>query len=586
MQSARQRQVEAARGLRPLDWVLENIQLVNVYTQEVYPAEIGILEGVIVHVGPPGCFAGSAARRYDGRGQFALPGLVDSHVHIESSMMSPAAFAEAVIPRGTTTVVVDPHEIANVVGLRGVGYMLEATADLPLRVYAQAPSCVPAVPGLETAGAAFGPAEIREMLGWERVIGLAEVMNYVGVIEQDALMSGVVGAALEKGVPISGHAPGMLNEALSAYLIAGPGSDHESYTAEELWQKLRAGMTVEGRVSSFLESMTAVGGIVRQLGALPPNLVLCTDDIFPEDLARHGHVDRVVRLGIAGGMTPVQAICAGSLQGALRHRLHHLGALAPGKAADIVLVPDLTAFVPDEVFCGGQLTARQGKMLMDLRPAQPHPLESENTVHLPHPPCREDFLLAARPGRTEEQVHVLVVAPSLQRSLETRAVRVRGGWVDLTDQTDLCWVAVLERHGRTQGRSLGVARGLVLRAGAVASTVAHDSHNLVVMGRNAEDMAAAAGAVAAAGGGIAYARDGRVTAELPLPIGGLMSPWGLEEMVARMGLLNDAMRAGGMEYPQPLGPIFAMALPVIPDYGFTDLGLVDVARQERVPLWA
>ncbi|MCG2768600.1 MAG: amidohydrolase family protein [Anaerolineae bacterium] len=582
---ARLRRVEAARGERAMDLLIEDVQLINVYTGEIYPSDIGISGEYVAYVGPPAWSGPEPKERFSAEGKFAAPGLIDSHIHIESSMMSPAGFAAAVLPRGTTTVVIDPHEIGNVLGLRGVRYMLEATADLPLRVFVQVPSCVPSVPTLETAGAEFGAAEVAEMLTWDRVIGLAEVMDYMGVILQSDRMRSILDVALAIGTVISGHCPGLRGRQLAAYMLGGPLSDHEGHDADELLEKLRLGMAVEGRVSSFSESMSVLGKIVQELGTLPPNLIMCTDDIFPEDLLRHGHLDNGVRHAISAGIPPVDAIRAATLNGAQRHRLHDLGAIAPGKRADILLLRNLQDFEVDEVFVGGVMVARAGRLAVDL-PKVKLEIEQEDTIHLPHLPRREDFTLRARSGRQRERLHVMTIRSGERRGLVTIELPVRDGLVDFLDVDDVCLVAILERHGRTGNRSLNLVQGLGLRQGAVATTVAHDSHNLLVVGRSVDDMVIAANELAACGEGICCACDGKIMASLPLPIAGLMCPLPLEDLAPMMQKLNEALRNLGLTFHQPIGPILGLALPVIPDYSLTDMGLVDVERQVILPIWA
>jgi adenine deaminase len=510
---------------------------------------------------------------------------VDSHVHIESSMMSPAGFAAAVLPRGTTTVVVDPHEIGNVLGLRGVRYMLDATAGLPLRVFVQAPSCVPAVPDLETAGAAFGAAEVAEMLSWERVVGIAEVMDYVGVLEGEERMTGVLDAAHEADTVISGHCPGLRGRELAAYLVAGPRSDHEVENHQELLEKLRLGMTVEVRDSSFSENVRATAWAVEKLSGVPPNLVACTDDVYPTDLRRHGHLDHLIRSMVAAGIPPLDAVRTATLHGANRHRLHNLGTLAPGRWGDVLLVESLEEFFVDEVFVGGRLVARRGS-LVDALPRASVPLEEENTVHLTPPPRPEDFVLRSSRDRQEERLRVMVLEPDGTRGLTTLTFPVREGRVDISAHPGVCLVAVLERHGKGGRRSLVPVRGLKLKQGAVATTVAHDSHNLLVVGRDPEEMVVAARELAQVAGGVCCAAGGEVVASLPLPIAGLMSPLPLEELAPRMDALNEVLHDLGMDYREPLSPILGLALPVIPHYGITDRGLVDVDRQVVVPVRA
>jgi adenine deaminase len=465
-----------------------------------------------------------------------------------------------------------------VLGLRGVRYMLEATAGLPLRVYVQAPSSVPAVPGLETAGAEFGPEEIDEMLGWERVIGLAEVMDYVGVIQQSPRMQGILAAARRHCTVISGHSPEVRGADLAAYLVGGPLSDHEGRNPEELLEKLRLGMTIEGRVSSFSESMSVLGEIVRRLGQVPPNLVLCTDDIYPDDLLHQGHMDEVLRAGMRAGIPPVEAVRAATLNGALRHRLYDLGAIAPGKLADFVLADDLQDFQAGAVFVGGRLVAEAGSLSVPLPPFASE-IERENTVHLGRVLTGQDFRLPAASKGPLERRRVLHIAPDLRRTLELREFPVVDGFIDFLAADDVCLAAIFERHGKGGSHALALVSGLGLHTGAAATTVAHDSHNLVVTGRDPQDMALAAASLAACGGGICSVSQGRLGALLPLPIAGLMSPAPLAEVAAQLEALNAALRAQGFTFAQPLTGLLSLALPVIPAYGLTDLGLVDIARQ-------
>jgi len=591
---ARADRVAAARGDRPLDLLIKDVQLVNVYTREIYPADVGISDGIIGFAGPGAWTGSQPTETLDAQGKFAVPGLIDTHIHIESSMMSPRHFAAAVLPHGTTTVVIDPHEIGNVLGLRGVAYMLNATADLPLHVYVQAPSCVPAVPQLETAGAAFTARDIETMLRWDRVIGLAEVMDYVGVIRQNERMREILDVAHAHDAIISGHCPGVRGRDLAAYLVGGPQSDHESINHDELLEKLRLGMVVEAKDSSFSDSISVLAEIVQELGTAPPNLVICTDDIYPEDLLEQGHVDHGVRRAIATGFDPVDAVRAATLHGAQRIRRLDLGAIAPGKRADLLLLDDLDRFTVNEVFVDGTLVARAGRMLVSL-PHKTSDIEEENTVHLPSPPESEDFMLRARPSParaglptepTTVSLRVLTVAhQNYGRDIATMTFPVRDGIVDLTAADDVALVAIFERHGQGGHHSLVPVRGLGLQRGAVATTVSHDSHNLLVIGQNAEDMALAARTLVDCGGGICAVDGSEVRALLPLPIAGLMSPEPLETVVAQMKALNAALRAQGITVKQPISPIIALALPVIPNYGVTDLGLVDVNAQRVLSIW-
>ncbi|MEI6289266.1 MAG: adenine deaminase [Chloroflexota bacterium] len=585
--------IKAARGIIPLDILIRNIQLVNVLTSEVYPAEIGISNGMIVSVEQPSSGESlKALQVYDGNGKYAVPGLIDTHVHIESSMMTPAGFSKAVLPLGTTTIVTDPHEIGNVMGLRGIRYMLEATKNLPLRVYFQVPSSVPSVTGVETAGAVFGSTEVSEMLGWDRVIGLAEVMDYMGVINLSERMQQILGAALSANKVISGHCPGLRGRDLAAYLTAGANSDHEGMDPAELMEKLRLGMYVEGRVSSFNESMTSLGTIFKQPGSLPPNLVLCTDDIYPDDLLRSGHMDQVLRTGIKAGIPAVDLIRAATWNGAQRHRLYQAGAIIPGNWADIVLVNDLNNFRADEVFCRGKLQAAAGKMLIldDTRDVSinippERQVEAENTIHLKHLPKVEDFNIPARPGKSIEQLQVMNINPNLRRNLLVRSYPVVDGRLDITNDRDVCMVSILERHLSTGNHSRFLVSGLGCISGAAATTVSHDCHNLLVIGRDAADMALAVRTLAECGGGICSVFDGKVQALLPLPVAGLMGTGNVNETAELLHKLNFALKQQGVLQERPLTGLLSLALPVIPEYGLTDLGLVNVNTQALMPIY-
>ena len=582
--NARSERVAAALGDRPLDLLIENVQLLNVYTQEIYPADIGVSGGVIVFAGPGAWDGPAPAATYDGEGRVATPGLIDTHLHIESSMIGPESFAAAVLPHGTTTVLIDPHEIANVVGLRGVEYMLEASEGLPLRVLVQAPSCVPAVPALETAGADFGAEEIATMLGWDRVVGLAEVMDYIGVIRQQDRMRDILAVSLDRDVVISGHSPLVRGRELAAYLVAGPDSDHESRLRDEMLEKLRLGMYVEGRVASHGESVSKIASVIDEIGCVPPNLIMCTDDVVPEDLLDLGHMDRLVRTCVVAGIEPVGAVRAATLHGAQRLRRRDLGALAPGKVADILLVDDLIAFDVSDVFVGGELVARDGHLVREIPIAPPGDAVCD-TVHLRKALTLGDFELRSPGSAPTVGVHALDVGDRGRRTLATLDLPVTDGRLDISEDESLCLVAVLERHGRTGTASLNVVRGAGVTAGAAASTISHDSHNLIVVGRSPVDMLAAAQAVVDAGGGVASALDSEVTAVLSLPIAGLMSPEPVPVIVPKLKALNAALRVLGITREQPVIAIIGIALPVIPDYGVTDLGLVDVNAQQVISMW-
>lgn len=577
--------IAAALGRRPLDLVIRDVQLVNVYTGEIYPADIGIYQGYIAHVTAPGEEHLEGENVVAGNGRYAVPGFIDTHVHIESSMMTSANFARAVLPHGTTTVLTDPHEIGNVLGLRGVKYMVDSSAGLPLRILILAPSCVPSVPGIETAGADFTAAEISTMLKWDRVVGLAEVMDYLGVIHQTPRMNGILDAVRQSGGIIQGHSPFLRGRQLSAYLCAGPHSDHEVATPEDTLAKLRAGMTVDAKESSIAKNIKETVGAYRGL-TLPPNFTFCTDDREADDLLHEGHLDFVLRRAIAEGLSPVAAIRIATLQAATQLGLKELGAVAPGKVADIVLLDDLEQVKVSAVFTGGKLVAQAGRLVEE--PAVPcFPLERENTVHLGPELTEADFVLRAPVKGGTVKTRLLAYEPGnfVRTEFEVRELPVVDGVVEYGRVPGLNLVVVLERHGRSGNRAYGVLSGFGLTRGAIASTVSHDCHNLTVVGTSAADMLMAVRELAACGGGLTCVRDGQVLAKLELPIAGLLSPLTAEELAPKIQHMKRTLNQLGLAGVNPLLRVATLALPVVPRAKITDKGLVDVETQQLVPLF-
>jgi len=574
--------IQAAKGDLPFDLVIQNVNYVNLITREVYPAEIGISDGRIAHVTQPGEGGLEGIETYDAQGKHALPGLIDTHVHIESSMMNPAHFSEAIVPRGTTTIAADPHEIGNVLGIEGVNYMLEASQDIPLSVFVLAPSCIPSVPGMETAGAVFGPKEVQTLLKHDRVIGIGEVMDFVGVIEQSDRMSGIVQAGIDQRLFVQGHAPSLSGRMLSAYLASGIESDHETSFSDEAREKLRAGMVLECRESSIVNDLEALVPVIKELD-YPDTTTLCSDDREPDDLLREGHLDHGVRRAIALGMPPMEILRMATLHGARLLRLHDRGILTPGKRADLILVENLNDFVADEVFIAGKLTAKSGKMTENVAvPA--HEVEEKNSVYLDRPITEEDFEIPSAGDRV--RMHVIAYTPETH-ILTKKAVRefaVADGKVQL-DEDGICRLAVFERHGVNGNRSVGAIQGFGLKKGAIASTVSHDCHNLVVVGTNARDMKVAAELVKEAGGGIVCVLDGKRIAGVDLPIAGLMSKKGLAEMAEETRILKETIVDFGINAVSPIIQVAAFALPVVPEIRLTDMGLVDVLHQSWIPLF-
>ena len=531
----RLRAVAAARGDAPFDRLIVNAILIDMVTGERRAADVGLTGPLIASVHAPGSRS-DAADIIDAQGGYLSPGLIDTHMHVESSMVTPAAYSAAVVPRGVTTAVWDPHEFGNVHGLAGVDAALAASAGLPLRFAVLAPSCVPSAPGLELAGADFGPEEIAALLARPGIAGIAEVMNMRGVIAGEPRMSGIVQAGLAAGKPVCGHARGLTGPDLAAFMAAGVTSDHELTSAADLMEKLRAGLSIELRGShdhllpEFVEALNT-------LGHLPQTVTLCTDDVFPDDLAKGGGLDDVVRRLVRYGLKPEWALQAATLNGARRLGREDLGLIAAGRRADLVLFADLESFAARQVIVSGEVVARNGKMLAEPRSEtlsnSLSGLRGSMEISQLSP---DDFRVPAAGSR--------VKLATIDRPRFTRwgtvEADVRGGFVVPPDGTTL--IAVAHRHGRADSRPrVGFLREWGRWNGAFATTVSHDSHNLTVFGGSAEDLATAANAVIAAGGGMAVASSGKVLAVLPLPLSGLVSDAPLGEVAEGFARIRAAM---------------------------------------------
>ncbi|MBI4520489.1 MAG: adenine deaminase [Gemmatimonadetes bacterium] len=561
--------VEVARGDRPADVVITNGRVINVFTGEVEETDVALAGPWIAGVGA----SYKGLRTLDVGGRYVCPGFIDAHVHIESSLAVPSEFARAVVPRGTTTVVCDPHEIANVHGVAGIEYMLAASAGLPLSVFVMASSCVPAT-SMGTAGAKLGPAELAALRGRDRVLGLAEVMNFPGVIGGDP----EVWAKLEafRGRVTDGHAPGVRGAALNAYVAAGPASDHESTTADEALEKLRRGMFV------FLREATNA----RNLRALVPALTdaslrrcgLSTDDRQPPDLLDEGGIDHMVRILIEEGVSPVEALRMATLNAAEHFGLGDRGAVAPGRRADLVVFSDWERPEAEIVLSGGRAVAESGRITDWPNVAPPAP---------PPPSVRIDWSRVdlAIPARGESLRVIRVIPDQIVTGHDVEKPSVRGGQVVADPERDLLKIAVIERHSGRSGIGLGIVKGMGLRRGAIAGTVAHDHHNLIVIGADDVSMLTAARQVAAMSGGLAAAEGERVLASLALPVAGLMSTEPIEAIRRQLEQVVAAARSLGSPLHDPFMAMSFLALEVIPALKLTDQGLVDVEQFRRVDLW-
>ena len=578
--------IKAALGLVECDLAIKNAQLLNVFTGEIYPATVFVYDGAIAHVEYRNLEEGldKVKNVVDAEGKYLIPGLIDAHMHVESSMLTPRNFAKVSIPSGTTTIVMDPHEIGNVYGVEGVKYMHDSGEGLPQRQFVDIPSCVPAVPECENAGAEFFAKEIEELAELKRVIGLAEVMDYIGVINQEDRMADIIHAAERKGLYLQGHAPFVSGRNLSAYLIGGPVTDHESRTGEEAIEKLRSGMYIDSRESSITHNVKDIWEGVKHCKFFD-HYCLCTDDREADDLLHEGHINYVVNAAIKYGMDPVTAIKSATLNTAREINVTDLGAIAPGYVADMLLVEDLSNIHPTHVFFEGKLVAQDGKLLQPIEDKE-YEIETRNSVQLKELSL-EDFHVDTPVENGKVNVNVMVY-PNLELSstyVEKTEFEVKDGSIVLPDD-DYKFVIVLNRYGKgTIGK--GIVKGFGTKKGALASTVSHDSHNLTVVYDNEADALLVANTLKECGGGMCAAYNGTVLSTLPLPLAGLMSLKSAEELsVVSQKMKQAIVELGLTDMENPLLRIVTLALPVIPEVKMSDLGLVDVLTKKIVPFYA
>ncbi len=568
--AALQRVVAVARGDEPADLVVRGGKVVNVLTGETYAADVAIAAGRVVGIGDY-----AAREEFDARGLFVAPGFVDAHIHIESTMLVPREFARAVVPRGTTTVVADPHEIANVLGADGIAYMLAATEGLPLDVFLMLPSCVPPT-SLETPAARLDAEDLEPWISHPRVLGLAEVMHYAGVVDGEAAVLEKLALASEKRV--DGHAPGLRGRALNAYIAAGIWSDHECTAVAEAREKLRKGMYVFIREGSVAKNLDALLPLVSRQNASRFGIV--SDDRHPTDLAAQGHMDSLLRRAVALGLSPVTALQLVTLNPAQYFGWRDRGAIAPGYRADLVVLEDLKDFRVRAVWKGGRLVARDGRLVADL-PASPRP--PREAMHIGW----ERIGALDVPAAEGDSGWVIGLVPD---QLATRALvlplRVHAGRALADPARDIGKVAVVERHRATGNVGVGFVRGFGFQAGALASTVAHDSHNVIVVGADDGDMWAAVRALERMGGGMVAVRNREAVASVALPVAGLMAEEPYEAVASAMERLLEAARALGCSMADPFMALSFLALPVIPELRITDRGLVDVTRLRHIPVVA
>ena len=563
------RLIKVARGESSPDLVIKGGQIVNVFSGEVYPADVAVCDGQIAGIG-----SYDGPNVVDARGKFIAPGFIDGHMHIESSMVTVWEFAKTVLPHGTTTIMADPHELANVLGTEGIEYVLKTAKYQPLSVYVMLPSCVPAT-DLETSGARLKAVDLLPYLQSPWVLGLAEMMNYPGVVHESAEVLDKL--RIVGGKIIDGHAPRLSGRDLNAYVAAGIGNDHECTTVDEALEKLRLGVHIAVREGSVTRDLLTLLPLIKPENA--DRFFFCTDDRTPADLIARGHIDSMVRMAIGAGMGPALAIRLATLNTAQYFGLHKVGAIAPGWTADLLVLSDLKNCVIEKVFKHGHLIAEKGYMLgtKAMRPM----IDVHNSVHV-RPLGDGCFTIPAKNGRAR----VMELIPDQIITKQTFVIPKRdNGHVVSDTQNDVLKIAVVERHHGTGNIGLGLTKGFGLKTGAIASSVGHDAHNINVVGTNDVDMRAAVGQIVKMQGGFAIANHGEILASVPLPIAGLLSQKPLPDVKEELDNANAVAAKLGCKVKEPFMALSFMALSVIPELKLTDLGLVDVNQFKIVDLF-
>lgn len=575
--------IDVAMGRSPAHTVIRNGRWVNVHSGEIIAGtDVAIAAGRFAYVGGDASHAIAASTQViDAAGRYLVPGLCDAHMHVESGMVTVTEFARAVIPHGTTTMFIDPHEIANVLGLSGIKLMHDEAAGLPINVLVQMPSCVPSAPGLESAGATLGVAEVKDAMSWPNIIGLGEMMNFRGVTLKDEKMLGEIAATQTAGKTVGGHyASPDLGLPFHGYVAAGPADDHEGTRIDDAIARVRQGMRAMLRLGSAWYDVAAQIKAVTERGLDPRNFILCTDDSHSGTLVHDGHMNRVVRHAIAQGLKPLTAIQMATLNTAQHFGLEReLGSITPGRRADLILTPDLARLPVEMVIARGRVLAENGKLIADI-PAYAYPASARSTVKMGRKLKAEDFDIAAPGDASQVRARVIGVienqAPT--RALE-RKLKVSKGVVEMDRQGDVCQIGLVERHRGTGKISNGFVSGFGYTADcAVASTVAHDSHHMIVVGTDKTDMALAANRLGEAGGGIVVVSKGKILALVELPIAGLMSDERAEVVAQKASRMVEAMRECGCTLNNAYMQHSLLALVVIPELRISDVGLIDVTR--------
>ena len=572
--------IKVAMGYNNATLKLENANLVNVFSGEIYLANIYIYKKYIADIVEVEKDSFKKADKIiDIQGKYLVPGFIDSHLHIESSHLTPYHFAEAIIPKGTTTIIADPHEICNALGEEGLNYMLKASENLPMNQYFLVPSCIPSVMKLENTGAEFDADLVDKLLEKDRILGLGEVMDYIGVIHNDKRMEDIIDVAYRKNMFLQGHSPELQGSELSAYLCGGPYTCHETRDGVHAIDKIRKGMTVDARESSISKNIASIIENIKSFKS-PRNLTLCTDDREPKDILEKGHINDCVRVAIKAGLEPIEAIRAVTLNTAQIYRLDKRGAIAPSYFADMLVIDNLKDINVEKVFFEGELVAENNKLLVQIN--KPHiDLENKNTINIDELKV-EDFMIKApiENGKLEIVGMEYINKISSVTRKKTFTVNVKDGYVDL-EGDELNFAISINRYGK-KTKAIAVVENFYVNRGAIATTYSHDSHNLTIIYKKPIDALVAAQRVKNIAGGIVVVENEKVVKELPFPIGGMLSKNSAYELGNYIVDMNKVLRDYGIESASPITRPSTLSLIVIPEVKLSDMGLIDVVKQEII----
>lgn len=557
--------IKVSSNKTPADLVLKNAKLINVLSEEIYETDIAITDGKIAGISK----GYKGKKEIDLKGAYVSPSFIDGHVHLESGMLLPSEFAKLVISSGTTTVVADPHEIANVMGLQGISFIREATKDLPLDVFIMLPSCVPATK-LETSGVDLNCYDLALLIDAPWVLGIAEMMNFPGVVNCDKEVLSKIALGLEKHKRVDGHAPSLSGKDLNAYVASGVASDHECTNPDEAIEKIRLGMYIMIREATGARDLEPLIPVLKKYNTR--KCIFVTDDRHPKHLKKH--ISGMVKKSVELGVDPIKAIQMASLNTAEYFKIPNTGAIAPGYNADILVFDDLKTFDPKMVFKKGKLVAKNGQMTIDMTEFKPPELRGSVNIK---PLKKKDFQIKIPKNKNKIKV-INVIPKQLITKLSIEEVKNENGYAVSDTTNDILKIAVIERHKATGNIGLGFVKGFGLKSGAIASTIAHDSHNMIIIGTNDEDMYYAANQLVKSQGGKIIVENGKTLSQLELPIAGLISNKPAEEVMAKLQELEQTASDIGCKINDPFMSMAFLSLSVIPEIKITDKGLIDVSK--------